>query len=77
MAKGLEQSMRMLAVPVAGHEAEGGVDVWVEDFEGELVLLGDAGPVEDAGSAEGVDGELERPELAMAGKSMTLLRSLT
>ena len=47
------------AVPVAGHEAEGGVDVGVEDFEGEFVLLGDAGPVVDAGAAEGVDGEFE------------------
>ena len=45
------------AVPVEGHEAEGGVDVGVEDLEGELVELGDAGPVGYAGAAEGIDGE--------------------
>ena len=39
------------AVPVAGHEAEGGIDMAVEDFEGEFVLFGDAGPVVDSGSA--------------------------
>ena len=47
------------AVPVAGHEAEGGVDEAVKDFDGELVLLGDAGPIGDTGAAEGVDGQLE------------------
>ena len=51
--------MRMRAVPVEGHEAEGGVDVGVEDLEGEPVLLGDAGPVGYAGAAEWIDRQLE------------------
>ena len=48
-----------LAVPVAGHEAEGGIGSRVQQLDGEIVLIDDAGPVVDAGSAKGVDGELE------------------
>ena len=47
------------AVPVAGHEAEGGVDVGVEELDGEFVLVDDAWPVVDASTAEGIDCELE------------------
>ena len=77
MAKGLEQSMRMRPVPVAGHKAEGGVDEAVEDLDGELVLFGDAGPVGDAGATEGVDGELELRAGEGGRSPMTLARSLT
>ncbi len=47
------------AVPVEGHEAEGGIDVGVEEGDVELVCVDDARPVGDAGSAERIDGELE------------------
>ncbi len=47
------------AVPVEGHEAEGGVDVGLRICNDGSVLFGDAGPVVDAGSAEGIDGEFE------------------
>ena len=48
-----------LAVPVERHEAEGRVDLVVDDRQVEAVALGDRRPVGDARAAERVDAEAQ------------------
>ena len=48
-----------LAIPIDGHEAEGGVDLSVDNVKIKLVPLGDTRPVGDTGSTEGVHAELQ------------------
>lgn len=45
------------AVPIERHEAEGGIDEFVDDGEVETVVFGDARPVSDTSAAEGIDTE--------------------
>ena len=48
-----------LAVPIHGHEAEGGIDHLVDDGQVQPVALGDRPPVMDAGAAERIDAQAE------------------